>query len=267
MDSSTTPGFRRRSAFALDGWSVPKSAARPAPPLGSGVAHARRTFAGVAVSAARKTPAAQGGLRPQPSEAPRPDDAVDPLTRGSGDEIPGFLLKSDMPRVHLNEHEFRIAHYFAGVRQSDNKWAGLKDRFGAEKRDGWELHENGVLAELAFAKHMGLYYNGNIGDLKADDVGSYQVRSRRPKPSDPADYAALFAHDSDKDDRAYALALGPYFRTAEDGTRSVVFFLGGWMMGREAKSADHWNERLPNPCYAIPFRRLNAMDTLPRPSR
>jgi hypothetical protein len=113
----------------------------------------------------------------------------------------------------------------------------------------WQLHIEGALAEFAVAKHLGLYWSGAHDDLRADDVGQYQVRSTK--------YAdgMLVLHPPDPDERPFILVTG----------RNGEYALRGWVLGREGKRDEWWGDRwnTGRPAFFVPGEALHPMAALP----
>lgn len=133
------------------------------------------------------------------------------------------------------------------MRQVQNLRDGRSDKFGASPTNGWELHVQGACGEKAVAKHLGIYWSGNLGHLRADDVGLFQVRTRSNH-----DYE-LILHPDDPDDRVWILVTGvaPQFRIV------------GWCYGHEGKNKAWWKDPAGNrPAYFVPQQALRSMDEL-----
>jgi hypothetical protein len=155
-----------------------------------------------------------------------------------------------MTTVALTPDEVLQGAMVGVLRRVGNMKTGLADRptYGAGQNQAWTRDCEGACGELAVAKHLGLYWNGSLGQLKAPDVGKYQVRTT------PADGGRLLLHGRDPDDAAFILARGFAPR----------FQLAGWIMGRDGKRQDWWRELVPGrPCFVVPNEALHPMDTLP----
>jgi hypothetical protein len=146
--------------------------------------------------------------------------------------------------VELTPVEMEIAAFVAAKRQVENLTKCRIDAYGAPKDSGWSLHIEGAAGEMAVAKWSGRYWNGNLGDLGADDVGRLQVRTRSRH-----DYE-LIIHPSDRDDRAFVLVTG----------LAPNFVLRGWIWGREAKREEWWRDPAGDrPAYFVPQSALRPM--------
>lgn len=158
-------------------------------------------------------------------------------------------IEPDGPVSVLTPTELEIAAAIGCKRQVENLFKYRKDAYGAGDRmldRGWEDHIQGAAGEMAVAKWAGRYWSGNLGDLKADDVGGAQVRTRSRH-----DYE-LIIHPDDHDDRAFILVTG----------RAPRFVLRGWIMGRDGKHSLWWRDPAKGrPAYFVPHRVLRPMAT------
>lgn len=130
--------------------------------------------------------------------------------------------------LKLMPHEMHIASMVACLRQTENLYAGRKDAHGASGNDGegWGLHILGCLGEMAVAKALNIYWNGALGNLDADDVGEWQVRTRSEHHYD------LIVHDSDPDDKRFVLVTA----------KPPLFRIHGWILGVKAKEKQFWKD-------------------------
>lgn len=122
-------------------------------------------------------------------------------------------------QVVLSWAEMDFASDAGCKRQISNVKSGRLDRFGASDDKGWQLHIEGCMGEYAVAKALGIFWNGNLGNLKAPDVGSLQVRTRSKHHWD------LILHESDPDDDAFILVTGT----------NGKYTLQGWIFARDGK--------------------------------
>ena len=147
--------------------------------------------------------------------------------------------------VVLTPQELMIAATVGVMRQITNLRDCRRDAHGAEAKYGWQYHIEGACGECAVAKACGAYWNGNLGNLKADDVGRLQVRAGSGE-----DYR-LIIHDTDPDERKFVLVVGlaPRYR------------LCGWLYGREGKRPEFWTDPVgQRPAYFIPQSLLHPID-------
>jgi hypothetical protein len=146
--------------------------------------------------------------------------------------------------VALTMSEMQIAATVGMMRQIENLAKGRRDAYGAEKEDGWQYHIEGAGGELAFAKWSGRYWNGALGNLKADDVGDTQVRTAM------AHHKRLIIHPPDANDRRFVLVTGVMPR----------FLIRGWIWGGDGKQERFWcDPKGARPAYFVPTDFLYPM--------
>lgn len=152
--------------------------------------------------------------------------------------------------VSLTSEELQIAAMVGLMRQIQNLFAGRDDADGASPESGWQYHLEGAAGEMAFAKWADKYWSGNLGNLKADDVGMMQVRTRSRHSYE------LIIKERDPDDRIFVLLTGlaPHFR------------LRGWIWGWEGKCKEWYGDICRNgrPNYFVPHAALHPMHMSPR---
>jgi hypothetical protein len=109
----------------------------------------------------------------------------------------------------------------------------------------------GAIGEMALAKHLNVFWCGNVGDLEAIDVnGSYNVRCRSQHWHD------LPVKQQDKEEFALVLA------TRE--VKSLIVRLHGWIYPAEGKRRDLWKELKPGQGnFLVPQTMLHPMEELP----
>jgi hypothetical protein len=147
-------------------------------------------------------------------------------------------------RVRLTQDELEIAAIIAIKRSCQDIFLNRKDAYGAKREEGWQLSIEGTAGEMAVAKWCNRYWNGNLGDLKADDVGRLQVRTGW------RDDSRLILHPSDRDDRAFILVTG----------LAPIFVLRGWIWARDGKKAEYWRDPAGGrPAFFVPQRALRPM--------
>jgi hypothetical protein len=136
-----------------------------------------------------------------------------------------------MIRVDLTYDEMLFATLIGATRQLNDVRAGLQNKHGLATGEGRDFQCNieGAIGECTVAKLTCRYWNGAIGNFKADDVGHLQVRlTYRPRGS-------LIVRPPDRDDRPFVLV---------QGGSGFTFHVVGWMMGRDAKVRGEW--KAPN---------------------
>jgi len=80
--------------------------------------------------------------------------------------------------VTLTAKELKLAEFVAKQRNDDGRSAGADSNKYGNERPTYEVHLDGVLGELSFAKLMGMYWTGMGDSYQEDsDVANYQVRS------------------------------------------------------------------------------------------
>jgi hypothetical protein len=134
------------------------------------------------------------------------------------------------------------------TRQISNLMKGRPDAYGCAADVGWQVHIEGCCGELAVAKYLDRYWSGNFEQLKADDVGNYQVRTRSSHGWD------LILHDRDPDDRVFILVTG----TAPE------YVIRGWMRAKDGKKPEFWSDpsKQNRPAYFVPQDCLHPISDL-----
>lgn len=156
---------------------------------------------------------------------------------------------SDRLTITLTTAETYHAAMIGITRQVTNLRDCRTDAYGAEKDVGWQLHCEGACGEQAFAKFFGLYWSGAIGDLKADDVGYFQVRTNSRNNGD------LILHYNDPDDRIFVLLTG----------LAPTYTVRGWLWGAEGKDDRWWRESAPGKgraAFFVPQSALKPMSAI-----
>jgi hypothetical protein len=159
----------------------------------------------------------------------------------------------DQIPVELTEMEHALALYVGVQRRHMNIWRNIKIRYGFPKNsNGWDIMLEGTCAEMAFAKHMGTYWSGNVGDWEADDVGPYQVRATWSHDN------RLMLHtpeEGDKPEKIFVLLTG----------LSPKFLIRGWMWAQDGQLREYWEDPQHNGRWAffVPRYKLQPMRNLP----
>ena len=157
------------------------------------------------------------------------------------------MKPDDGIRVTLTWHEFFRAAQTGVTRQIQNLAKGRQDFNGAPEERGWQFHIEGACGECAVARALNQYWSGNLGDLKADDVGALQVRTRRLH-----DYG-LILHKKDPDDRIFVLVTGV----------APELWVRGWLYAHEGKLEKWWSDPAGGrPAYFVPASALHPMHRL-----
>jgi hypothetical protein len=95
----------------------------------------------------------------------------------------------------------------------------------ADKSD-WAMDIDGALAEQAFAKYRGVYWNCSNGTFKAPDVEKYQTRSTSHRNGH------LIVRPNDEGNEVFVLII----------TKAPKFYIRGWMTTAEAKQDKYWHD-------------------------
>jgi hypothetical protein len=131
----------------------------------------------------------------------------------------------------------------------------LTDPFGGLDL-AWSSNIEGAAGEMAVAKHLGLFWSGSVGNIGADDVGGYQVKTNTSRKWDD-----LILRKRNKPDRIYISVLS--FVAPAPGV--ARFIITGWIIGTDAMQQQYYREGLPGmPAYFVPRCVLQPLSTLPR---
>lgn len=157
--------------------------------------------------------------------------------------------------VGLTKYQALRGAWVGVTRQIQNLF-GLDDgtvsnRYNCPEDKGWAAHIIGAIGEMALAIVTGCYWDGALGDYKADDVGGvYQVRS-----TDNPWKQSLILHKSDADDKPFVLGT----------VHRLTVTLEGWMYAREGKKKDWWKDPTGTQrwAYFVEKQHLHPMSTLP----
>jgi hypothetical protein len=147
--------------------------------------------------------------------------------------------------IELTWPEILIAAH-AGVMRYVNALRKARQEFDSHDDQSWDGHINGCIAEMAVAKHLGLFWSGTVGIVDAPDVGKLQVRSKRFL------HHHLCIKRRDKDSDTFVCVL-------VDHTALPFCVLTGWMAGREAK-LDHYIGK--HGLFYVPDKDLHPMEML-----
>ncbi len=121
---------------------------------------------------------------------------------------------------------------------------GLPDKHGYDG-DGWSIHIEGAIGELAIATALGRPWDATINTFKSQpDVGRAEVRTRSKS------YYELIVRPDDRDDSPYILVTGkaPHYQVV------------GWCWGHEAKKPEYWRTHGDRPgAYFVPHAALRPL--------
>jgi len=140
--------------------------------------------------------------------------------------------------VRLEEFELRMAAAVGAERYIQALVRKLNDPIG---KSSWATHIDGACGELAYAKAMGLYWNGSVNTFKTPDVGvDIQIRYTRHLDG------RLIVYDTDSDANRFVLVI----------QSGVAFKIAGHMIGAEAKKKEWWKTDCLLPAYFVPQEAL-----------
>lgn len=150
--------------------------------------------------------------------------------------------------IELTNHNLQTA----GLVGVGRNIKGLKNegRYGCVTATvGWQVHCDGACGEMALAKYLGVFWDGNMGNFKAADVGALQVRTTQRAAG------SLILHPGDKDEDVFILVLSHNLPS---------FLLRGWIYGHEGKVQKWWRDGTEGrPAFFVPQSALHDMSTLP----
>jgi hypothetical protein len=154
-----------------------------------------------------------------------------------------------MTDITLTWAEMLVAANVGIMRNVQSLRLGRK-RIGAD--DTWTANIEGAAGEMAVAKMLGLYWAGAIGDIEADDVGPYQVKTNTSRKWDD-----LILRKWNRPDRIYISVLSFVPR----------FIIAGWIFGEEGMQEEFYREGAPGmPAFFVPRSLLHPMSDLPSSS-
>lgn len=120
------------------------------------------------------------------------------------------------------------------------------------RKRGWQDNCDGALGEQAFAKWLGVFWDGTPNTFRTvPDVDSFEVRTNSKSWGD------LFLRERDKDEAIYVLVLSH---------ECPVFEIKGWIRGCDGKRPE-WLRRLDPDrpeAWVVPQTALRPMEELPR---
>jgi hypothetical protein len=151
-------------------------------------------------------------------------------------------------RVTLVESELLHAATTGAIRRISAIRNGRQPVYGSPAGGLWDVDIEGCCGELAVAKWFGVYWNGNMEKLRADDAGNLQVRTTAAHSN------RLILHPRDPDDRAFVLVTGV----------APTYVLQGWIMGRDGKREEFWCDpsRQGRPAFFVPHSALSPVESL-----
>lgn len=151
--------------------------------------------------------------------------------------------------VRLNPAECRMAAQAGVERRLGAIARSSHEVYGkAAGQDYWTIDVEAVAAEIAVAKHLGLFWGpaeSAAADKAAGDLpGGIQIRWTR------RDNGKLILHTRDADEHRFVLVCGamPTFRIA------------GAIRGRDGKIQDFWWTQAPRPAFFVPQSALEPLE-------
>jgi hypothetical protein len=147
--------------------------------------------------------------------------------------------------LRLTFGEMSMAAAIASLRYTCNV---IKQRPHQYGQTDYRWPVDGLCAEIAAARYLNLYWNGDVNNKKERDVGGLvDVRSCEPG-------LRMILHPEDPDGTPFVLAWVDLPGVA----------LMGWMLAREGKLPEFWEDpHGGRPAYFVPKHRLHDMAMLP----
>lgn len=145
--------------------------------------------------------------------------------------------------VQFTPEEMRPICYKGVDRRIDALTKNRKGNHGFNRDDFWELDIEGMLAEAAVAKALGVPHEPLPGELDTawgDVAPGVQVRSTKY----PTGH--LLVHDSDYDEHVFVLVTGAQGR----------YKLAGWIQAKNCKDQRYWRVVKGRGAYWIPQASL-----------
>lgn len=157
--------------------------------------------------------------------------------------------------VGLTVAELSVCGHVAQMRVLGSMKSGYQHRqeYSRSRDLLWDNNWLGAIAECAFAKHLGVYWDFSIRNFSADDVAGIQVRATRRWK-----HPVLRIHERDTDNVTCVLGQLQW-----DGARPRIVFLG-WYETSEAKRRYPLEMRRNIWAHFVPQEALRPMGELPR---
>jgi hypothetical protein len=149
--------------------------------------------------------------------------------------------------VSLTPQELRLAATCGVERRLSAMEKGRQGAHGFDRDDFWGIDIEGLAAEWAVAKALGVYYSPVVGHLDTDEgdvIPGVQVRSSKHAA------AHLLMHKTDHDEHRFILVTGAcgHYRIA------------GWVYGVEGKEDRFWREYRGRTAYWVPQNALRTFE-------
>ena len=144
-------------------------------------------------------------------------------------------------KVQLDYDAIKEAAYIGVDRQIDNLRNHRRPAYGSGRKNDWQKAIEGCLGEKAVSEAFGIYWDGNVGNLTAADVGNIDVRTTS------LHNGSLIIHHRDHDNRPFVLATGI----------NGEYYLRGWLKGGDGKKEEYW-KKTDRPAFFVPQSVLEA---------
>ena len=154
------------------------------------------------------------------------------------------------PHVHLSGTEVACAMLIAARRRLENvRIHKRKDAHGFNPQHAWHAEIEGVMAEMALAKHLDHYYGG-AGEFRGADVGDIEQVKQTTYPKG----RLCLNFNAVEDNHRYWLLIG------RDGDYDIK----GWIWGRDAQKDEFIDDPLAKkkgipkdrPAWFVPWNAL-----------
>lgn len=146
-------------------------------------------------------------------------------------------------------HELHQAAQIGVFRQTENIFDGRVHAHGLSG-PGWGEHILGAIGEAVVAKALGIYWNGNMGNLRAGDVNA-PIRLEVRTSAKPGN--RLICYEKDADLAAFILVTGS----------GNEYEIKGWQWGRVCKDPKYWTDPgTGRPNYFVPQAELRPFGEL-----
>lgn len=162
--------------------------------------------------------------------------------------MPGTAGANDI-EITLTWAELLLAADVGVMRNVQSMKLGRTPLFRAE--DSWTSNIEGAAGEMAVAKARDRFWSGAIGNITADDVGPYQVKTNATRKWDDL----MLPERQAKPDKIYISVL----------SFAPRFIITGWIKGSDAMQKQFRRAGPPfaSPLFLVPRLVLNDMSTLP----
>ena len=155
-------------------------------------------------------------------------------------------------RITLTPFEMFISNTIGSARRFKCITEGKKPRHGFESEDTWQVDIESARTEMSVAKHLNIFWSGDISSNQSADVGPHQVRSRNLNPDNYKHKpGSLILHPDDKDNDLFFFVIGT----------NGIYDIYGWMYGREGKQGQYWSDPTGNnrAAFFVPVTDLGHM--------